>query len=241
MKKLFKRILQTVVIILIVSVLAIWGLGYRTYKNLVAETSIQTKIEEVRNREYFISYDKLPQIFIDATVNTEDERLWSRDTVLDFRALGRAFITNVKSFKLLEGGSTIPQQVSKNLYFDYKPSAIRKVAEYYITKDLLKEYGKDTMVEMYVNVSYYGHGAYGIGEATHKYFNKDISKLNEGELTILAGLVQAPSVYDLTKNYDLARKRQKHVISRLVDNEVITETQGNEIFNMEVRGYEKND
>lgn len=241
MKKIIKKIFKWGIILSVLVVSAIWIMGYRDYKQQIADVSLKDAVREVRNREDYVPYDSIPEIFLDATVYTEDERFYTRKSILDFEAVLRATWHNIKKMKLVEGGSTIPQQVSKNLYFENNHSLVRKVSEFFVTRDLLQEYSKEEILEIYVNVIYYGHSAYGVGPASKTYYNLKVGSLNEGELTLMAGLPQAPSVYDLTKNFDLARKRQKHVLSRLVYNDIITKEESMRIYQMEVRGYEKND
>lgn len=215
-----------------------WFLGYREYKKVTKADPLNEKIAELKEANYYLNYEQLPVIFLDATVSVEDERLFDRKSVLDKEALLRAAWTNLKNLKFLEGGSTIPQQVAKNLYYGHETSAIRKIAEYYITKDLLDIQTKNQVLEIYVNIIYYGNGAYGISDAAYNYFGLNPWELNDGELTLLAGLPQAPSVYDLTENFDLAKDRQKHVLSRMVSLKKLTQEEADQLYNMEVLGYE---
>lgn len=241
MKKLLRRIIRLVLIVGLSVGLVVWFFGYQEYQEVTKDHNLVTIIHEIQNQDHYATYETVPSIFYDAIVSVEDARYWDRQGVLDFRALGRAIFTNVKNMSLEEGGSTIPQQVSKNLYFDHAASLVRKVSEYYVTRDLLNTYNKQEILEIYVNIIYYGNGAYGILDATQNYFDLNPWELNEGELVILAGLPQAPSVYDLTQNFDLAKERQKHVLERMVVSGHITETRASEIYNMEVRYYETYD
>ena len=241
MKKLFKKTIKWLFIIALICAGAIWALGYREYQAVLKETSLESKVATLHEENGYATYDTIPQLFLDAVVSVEDERYWTRTTTLDYEALGRAMVVNVMHFSLEQGGSTIPQQVAKNLYFDHSASLVRKVSEYYITKELLDDYSKYDILEMYVNIIYYGNSGYGIKNASQIYFDVDPWQLNEGELIILAGLPQAPSVYDLTINFNLAKERQAHVLSRMVSNEIIDQDRADAIYAMEVRIYEEND
>lgn len=118
------------------------------------------------------------------------------------------------------------------MYFDHSASIQRKIAEYLIAKDLLEEYGVDEILTLYLNIIYFGDGHYGISEASQGYFDKPALELNDYEATLLAGLPQAPSVYHLSGNYEGARKRQTHVLNRLVEKGKITEQEATKIYNM---------
>lgn len=241
MKKLLKKLLKLIITLGMLFLIGVWGLGYREYRQVISENPIENSIQNVKNKDLYSTYDEIPSLFLDAIVSVEDERFWVRNGTVDFEALIRATAVNIINLELVQGGSTIPQQVSKNLYFENSASLIRKVSEYFVTRDLLKVSSKQEILELYVNMIYYGNGAYSIKEASLNYFNIYPWQLNEGELVILAGLPQAPSIYDLTQNYDLAKQRQHHVLDRMVANGVLTEEQAHEIFIMEVRNYEKND
>ena len=103
----------------------------------------------------------------------------------------------------------------KNLYFSNDQSFIRKVAELFVAFDLERIYNKDDVLELYVNVIYYGDGNYGIKEASENYFGKVPAGLSYDEATLLAGLPQAPSSYALSSHYDRAKQRQSEVIEAL--------------------------
>lgn len=241
MKKFIKKVL-TLLLVLGVSLSGvIFYLGYREYRDVTENVSIQKQVLEVTQKDDYASLEMIPQIFMDAVVSVEDERYWKRNSTLDFEALLRATYHNIRNLSLVEGASTIPQQVSKNLYFSHSASFKRKVAEYFITRDLLKVYSKEEILELYVNMIYYGAGAYGVQSAALNYFNMNVWELNDGELVILAGLPQAPSVYDLNVNYDLAKQRQSHVLDRMVKTGVLKEAEAEVIYDMEVRHEEAND
>lgn len=238
MKKLIKRLIGLIVLAVIVASSAVWYTGYKEYTKLIEESSVQSKMDEVRAYKHYVPYDTIPTFFLDATVAVEDERFYSRNLPIDVQAILRATWVNIKSLSLEQGGSTIPQQVAKNLYLDNSTSFVKKVTEYYLTKDVLKELSKQEILTTYVNIIYYGNGGYGVQHASRNYFELNVWELNEGELSILAGLPQAPSVYDLTQNFDLARQRQKHVLYRLEQSGKINKETADNIFKEEIKGYE---
>lgn len=241
---MIKKIRELLQAIIIVSILVVWSLayiGYRDYEELMIEKPLDVMVYDIISDDDFVPFDEITQMSKDATIVTEDDRLYERNSPLDFKAIGRASLRNIKNMKLLEGGSTIPQQVAKNMYFDHSASVQRKVAEYFIAKDLLEEYGTDEILSLYLNIIYFGDGHYGIGEASWGYFNKPARELSDYEATLLAGLPQAPSIYHLSGNYEGARERQEHVLSRLVDKKIISVEEATEIYNMGGSYEEEND
>ena len=136
--------------------------------------------------------------------------------------LGRAIFTNVKNRELQEGGSTITQQVAKNLILSQEKSWVRKVAEIFAAYDLEKNYSKNEIFELYVNTAYFGDGYYGIYDASQGYYQKDPKDLSLDESSMLAGIPNAPSVYSPSVNPNLAKKRQYHVINKMLEYGYIT-------------------
>ena len=131
-------------------------------------------------------------------------------------------LINIKNQEFKEGGSTITQQVAKNVVLSQERSWIRKIAEIFAAYDLEKNYTKKEIFELYVNTSYFGDGYYGIYEASQGYYKKEPKDLNLDESSMLAGVPNAPSVYAPTVNPDLAKKRQYHVINKMLEYGYIT-------------------
>lgn len=129
----------------------------------------------------------------------------------------------------MRGGSTITQQTARLMYFTQEQRFSRKVAELFVAFDLEKNYSKDEILELYINMIYYGDGYYGIKEASLGYFNKLPKDLNLSESSMLAGLPNAPSAYSPNKNISLAQKRQSTVLNAMVKYEKITTQQKEEI------------
>ena len=231
MKKIIIRIL--LVIILIVAIIAgiITYKGYTIYKNALDEISVADKVSEIQADENYTKIEDLPQFYLDAVVAVEDHRFYDHGAI-DPIAIARAFWTNIKSFELREGGSTITQQLAKNIYFTQEKTALRKIAEIFMAFEIEKNCDKDEILELYVNTSYFGDGYYCVKEAANGYFDKEPIDMNEYESSMLAGIPNAPSVYAPTKNPDLASQRQRQVLERMVEYEYITEDKKNEIMNM---------
>ena len=211
MKKMIKKVIKFILAIVVIGVLIVFGTGYNQYEDIKKNAEMSQVIDKIRGRDSYITLDKISKDLIDATVAIEDIRFYEHGAI-DIRSLGRAILANIKAGELVQGGSTITQQVIKNIYFDHNQSIDRKIPELLLAMDLEKICEKDEILELYVNLIYYGDNNYGIKEAANGYFNKEPIDLTYDEATLLAGIPQAPSVYALTENIDLARERQKHVI-----------------------------
>jgi len=228
--RLVKKFISICIVLVILLIALITSLGYFMYKDAIDETDLETKIEEIRKYDNYIVYNELPEDYIKAVIAVEDTRFNSHSGI-DIISIGRAIITNIQEKEIVQGGSTITQQVAKNMYFTQEKSFARKVAELFVVYDLEKNYTKEDIFELYVNISYFGDGYYGIGEASQGYFNKLPKDMTLSECTLIAGVPNAPSVYAPTKNPDLAAERQKQVIRKMVDNKVLTNEEAEKLYN----------
>lgn len=203
--------------------------GYNYYNKAVSQISLEDKVKEVQSDENFVKYDDLPKNLIDATVAVEDHRFWEHGSV-DIVSIGRAIFSNIKAGEAKEGGSTITQQVSKNLYFmEDKYNRDRKIAELIMSSKLESNYSKEQIFELYVNTIYYGNGYYGIKAAANGYFHKEPKDLTLSECTLLAGVPNAPSVYAPTANLELCKNRQAKVIRSMVKYNYLTQDEADKI------------
>lgn len=227
--KVIKRIIIFVILVAIFIGAVITYKGYTLYKEALEEISVKDKVEVLRANENYVKIDELPDFYLNAVIAAEDHRFYSHGA-LDPIAIGRAIWTNVKSFELREGGSTITQQVAKNVYFTQEKTALRKIAEVFMAFEIERNCDKDTILEMYVNTSYFGSGYDGIKEAANGYYDKEPIDMNEYESSMMAGVPNAPSVYAPTKNPDLASQRQRQVLEKMVRYEYITEEEKNQIL-----------
>ena len=151
---------------------------------------------------------------LDAVVAVEDHRFWKHHG-FDIIAIGRAVKNNVVAGSLQEGGSTITQQLAKNMYFSLDKTFTRKVAETFMAMKMEREYTKDEILEIYVNTIYFGDGYYGIRQASEGYYGKEPAQLSDDECIMLAGLPNAPSVYSPSVNPELAAERQQYVAEQM--------------------------
>lgn len=232
--KIFKRL----IIIVFLIVCAIVGFysyqGYEMYKYAINETSIEKRVQEIKSDKNYTNIEQLPDMYKNSVIAVEDHRFYEHGAI-DIISIGRAIYTNIKEFDLVEGGSTITQQLAKNIYFTQEKKLVRKIAELFMAFELEKELAKDEIFELYVNTSYFGDGYYNVKEASNGYFDKEPIDMNDYEATLLAGIPNAPSVYAPTKNPDLARQRQEQVIDKLVKYGYITQEYADEILEEEYK------
>lgn len=187
------------------------------YESTLNNDSLEEVISEIQSSPNYIKYQDLPQNYINAVIAVEDHRFRTHGAI-DFIAIGRAIYINITNFKLLEGGSTITQQVAKNIfYINENNPIIRKSAEIITSFDLENNYDKNEILELYVNTIYFGDGYYGIEEACNGYLDKSATDMSLEDCTMLAGVPNAPSVYAPTVNPDLTKIRQEKVISSMVE------------------------
>ena len=228
MKKKIKVILLIIVLIIIAAVSYVWVTGYNMYTEAIAEESIEDKFSDIQEQENFTTIDEVPDIFIQAVVAVEDKRFYEHNGV-DLLSIGRAVITNIRTLDLTEGGSTITQQIAKNLYFTQAKHFSRKVAEIYVARDIEDIYSKDEILEIYMNTNFYGSGYYGIYDEDVGYYEKEPSELSDYEATLLAGVANAPSVYSPKVNLSLAEQRQSVVLDKMVESGYISQEKVDEI------------
>ncbi|MBQ9267784.1 MAG: transglycosylase domain-containing protein [Clostridia bacterium] len=212
--KIVKKIIA-VIFILIIGVCAYYTkIGYKMYRDALNIMSIEDKVQEIKSIENYVEFSELPQEYINAVIAVEDHRYYEHGAI-DILSIVRAINNDIKARRLVEGGSTITQQLAKNIYFTQERKLERKIAEVFMAYELERNLSKDEIFELYVNTNYFGEGYYGIGAAAKGYYNKDVSELNSYECTMLAGIPNAPSVYAPTVNPELAERRRQVVVQTM--------------------------
>ena len=208
---------------------------------------ITPKIEITRNQSYYlydnegnlifnnyswVELDNISDNLIKATLSTEDKYFY-KHIGFDFARIMKALINNINSGSLSEGASTITQQYARNLYLNYDKTWKRKLEEALLAFELETHYTKDEILAGYLNTINYG-GVFGIENASQYYFNKSASDLTLAEASMLAGIPQSPSNYSPLYNLDLAKKRQKTVLTLMHNNKEITENDMNNAMKTEL-------
>lgn len=222
--KFIRKLLFAIILLVIILISIILLTGRIYYINALKTQPLITRVDAITNKENFVKFEDMSADYRNAVISVEDHRFYDHGPI-DFIAIGRAIITNVKKGELQEGGSTITQQVAKNIVFSQDKSLVRKVGEIFAAYDLEKNYSKKEIFELYVNTAYFGDGYYGIYDASYGYYNKAPKDLNLDESSMLAGVPNAPSVYAPTVNPTLAKKRQYHVLNTMLEYGYITKEQ----------------
>ena len=181
----------------------------------------------------WVSLDNISENIIMATINTEDQHFYKHFGFDPLRIL-KALYINVTSGKTKQGASTISQQYAKNLFLDFDKTWERKIEEMWLTLKLEVGYDKDAILEGYLNTINYGHGMYGIENASQFYFDKNAKDLSLAEAALLVGIPKSPANYSPLVNYELSKKRQVNILYELYKNKKITEEQYNQAINQEL-------
>ena len=164
---------------------------------------------------------QIPKQMVNAFIAAEDRRFYQH-TGVDYWGLLRAVGRNVMSGEMVEGGSTLTQQLARMVFLNQDRSLIRKVREAMLAQKLERSVSKDDLLEKYLNMVYLGSEAYGVGDASWAFFSKPIAELTLGETALIAGLPPAPSVYSPLINKEVAKERRNIVLARMEEQEFIT-------------------
>lgn len=193
---------------------------------------------EGTNTNRWTKIDKISNNLKNAVISVEDKNFYEHNG-FDYLRIIKAFFTNFKSRKIVEGGSTISQQYIKNAYLDFDKTWSRKVKEAMMTLNLEMHYTKDEILEAYLNTINYGLGNYGIVSAANFYFNKNVDELTLEESIILAGIPKNPSNYNPVSNYDKSIQRAKVVALTMLNNGYISSDEYNNLFKNKIEIYGK--
>jgi penicillin-binding protein 1A len=181
-----------------------------------------------------IPYEEIPKTLVQAFIAAEDADFFHHKGV-DLRGIARATLKNLIAGRIVQGGSTITQQVTKTFFLTPKRSLLRKLKEVAYAFGLERSLTKEEILYLYLNNIYLGNGAYGVEAASESYFNKRLSQLDLAETALLAGLVKAPSRYSPVNNLKRATERQTYVLSRMVELGFITQTEKEEALRTPLR------
>ena len=227
--KLLKKVIFVFLFVFMFILFLLLGNGYSMYKKALEQMPLEEKIQSITAKENYAKIEEVPQMYIDAVISVEDHRFYKHNGI-DLIAIGRAIVNDIKALEFVEGGSTITQQLAKNIYFTQEKEITRKVAEVFMSFEIEKNYDKDKILELYFNTSYYGDGYYTVKEACKGYFHKELNKMTDNECILLAGIPNAPSLYSPTKNPELARQRQKQVINKMIEYGTLTQKEADRIL-----------
>ncbi len=177
-----------------------------------------------------IPFSQIPPTLIHAFLSAEDARFYEHPGI-DLWSIFRALIKNVEAGHIVQGGSTITQQVTRSLLLSPKRTLLRKIKEAILAWQIDHVLTKNQILTIYLNQIYLGEGAYGVEAAARVYFDKHVNQLDLAQCALIAGLTPAPSRFDPYKHLDLAKKRQAYVLKRMVEEGYITLKQAQEAYN----------
>lgn len=202
--------------------------------NITLYDSTDTVFFQGNESKAWVSLDEISDNVIKSTIYTEDKNFYKHFGFDILRILKASYI-NITSGKTMQGASTITQQYAKNLFLDFDKTWKRKWDEMWYTMKIEANYSKDEILEGYLNTINYGHGMYGIENASKFYFNKSAKDLDLAEASILTGIPKSPANYSPIINFDLAKERQLTILELLVKNNVISEEEKNKAYNEELK------
>lgn len=234
--RLLKWLGRGVLAVLLLTIIA-FGLMYIyfTFFNHIGERVKSVVMAHVHARhEHYLTYAQIPLVFRNAMIATEDRRFYT-DPGIDPIGIARSFVVDVEKDGYVEGGSTITQQLVDNSILGKQKTLHRKILQAFYAVGLYDTLSKPETFALYTNAIYFGHGAYGLYAAAETYFGKPPARLTAGELTLLAGLPNAPSIYDPYKDMKLARKRQSIVLENMEDDGKISKAEAVRIFQEPIR------
>jgi penicillin-binding protein 1A len=201
-----------------------------------ADGNIVDELYGVQNR-YVVSLDEIDPTLQDAVIAIEDHRFYQHRG-LDFEAIARAALENLRTLSIQEGGSTITQQLIKNTYIAQEqrmiPSFQRKFVEASLAWQYEEEHSKEEILEQYLNTVYFGANAYGAEAAAKTYFNKRAEDLTLSESALLAGIINLPGVYDPFTDPETAIERRNVVLDRMLEYDLITRDEHHEAVKAEL-------
>lgn len=247
-----RKILKTILVLFTALLVIVLLGGWTTFRILINAQDIarldvplpaatilydQSGAEATRisfNKIEEIGYDDIPKHMVDAVVAVEDKRYFEHDG-MDMRAIGRAFVTNFTSGGTVQGGSTITQQLAKNVFLSQERTWSRKWNEVLLAKKIEENYNKQEIMGMYLNQIYFGEGAWGINRAASTYFGKEPKQLTIAEAALLAGMVKAPSALTPYKHKDKALERRNVVLQLMKDQALISDETYSKAVNEPIR------
>ncbi len=171
----------------------------------------------------YVEIEEINQYTIDAFTSIEDKFFYDHYGVNPTRTL-KSFILNILNDEITAGGSTITQQLAKNMYLDSSKSYLRKLKETYLAFKLEAQYSKDEIMEMYLNTLYFGHNIYGIRDASQFYFSKHVSELDINESAMLAAIINGPEIYSPLNDLEKSLSRKNLVLGMMEENDKISQS-----------------
>jgi len=193
--RIVRMTLLIAILIALVIIVPIVKTGYDMYKDATTHTRLEDRIERLKSDESYVRIDAISPEFLSLVIDSEDRRFYTHSGI-NLISTTRAMLKNVMARSTVEGGSSITQQLAKNMYFSFEKRYERKVAELFVAFDLEKIASKDEILEMYCNIAYFGEGCYGIREATLHYFDIEPMDISIEQAASLVKTLKSPNYYN---------------------------------------------
>lgn len=242
--KAFKKCLK--IFVIIIAIFVIGNVCIYTYAKLSPKIEIKNAnsfmLFDNNNEVFFqgsgskewISLDDISPYLVKATINTEDKNFYNH-IGFDYLRIAKALLVNITSGTTSQGASTITQQYAKNLFLDFDKTWKRKWDEMWYTIEIESHYSKDEILEGYLNTINYGHGKYGIENASKYYFGKSAKDLTLAEAALLTGIPKSPSNYSPFVNLEKATRRQQMILKNMYNDGVISSNEYNKALDEELK------
>ena len=194
MRKLSKLCAVILLLCVIAAVPTVYR-GFKLYENAMETASVEEKVSQIRNNAQYVSLSDMDEYFVQEIIESEDKRFYWHFGV-DLLAVARAVKNDLIAGSCVEGGSTITQQLAKNMYFEFDKVMERKVAEVFVAFQLEHKYTKDEILELYLNCIYFGENCYGIQQASDYYYGITPGQLTEEQADSLVYTIKCPNLYN---------------------------------------------
>ncbi|WP_163098809.1 transglycosylase domain-containing protein [Peribacillus alkalitolerans] len=203
--------------------------------NSVMTASDGSTISEIYNEQnrVYLQLDEIPTFMKDLFITTEDQHFFEHKGV-DALAITRAILVNSQNQALEQGGSTITQQLARNLFLNHEKTYNRKLSELLYSYQLEWNLSKEEILELYLNAIYFQNGAYGIEAASQKYFNKSVSKLSKAEMAFIAAIPNNPNLYNPIKHFEATKERQERLLEQMLTAGKLKHSQYSELIQEKV-------
>ena len=245
--RVFKKLAFIGSILGVIGIIGMSGLVFFLAKGLPDVTSINTYIPAETTKIYsedgvilaelheeenriLIPIEKISPNLIKTVIALEDTDFYEHRGI-NYKAIARAIYKDIKAMSFVEGGSTLTQQLARNLFLTKQKKILRKISEAILAVEIERHFTKVEILEMYLNQVYWGHNAYGIESASHLYFGKSSSSLTVAESAMLVGLLKGPELLSPLKNFPASKRRQNVVLNRMVKLNLITPDQARQAYN----------
>lgn len=239
--KLIRRLFLIILILLITSGAFLWPTITTLYKDAATKVN-DCSVDTFKNKEYslnnmksyYLQFSEIPSDVKNAFISIEDTNFYNHGGV-SAEAVFRSILSFfVNGGKITQGGSTITQQLSRNVFLNFDKNYKRKLEEMFIAVKLEQKFTKDQILEFYINDINFSNGAYGINAASQKFFSKDCRKLNLSQLSLLAAIPNDPQYYDPIKHLNNTLQRRNLILKKMKEYKYITDTQYEDAINYKI-------